>query len=358
MAKKLQNIALKSVCTDIVSLLSSLSISKEDDESPPPAKKIKLDPGLVVSDLKKKLDEYLIGTHRHFREELWKEYQSRGKQNPDIIMCDFLSCVLDGKFNHLYVNSSLFPTEETASRQGKFYPVELIEIITHNCPSLASLSFEYEKEQSPTNKASQELFAKSFLGLTNLTRLKISWHFKSDLTPFFTYLGHSCPQLRSLQLGKDGNSLAFSLQHLLALVLGEEADILPHSVRQDTTDRMAAMHIQFSQDNVTPICQSLRVLRIFYGDSPLEMQLSSTVFLLRHSPQLAILDLNFEQSSSNPVPCVSIAILCMHSMLYSLNNVNNNVLEENEVTRQIGEQGELRSLKWISIAPPPSKRIF
>jgi hypothetical protein len=156
---------------------------------------------------------------------------------------------------------------EDPSREGKFLPVHVTETIAHNSPTLPSFSFKFLQWQSDPSRASQELFSKSFLNLKNLTSLNISgWGSTGDLSPFFTHLGCSCSNLASLQLGEEPNNyLSFSFQDLLALVLGEEADIVPHSIRQQLLKAMPTLYvIQFSKDSVTPICQSLKVLKIHY----------------------------------------------------------------------------------------------
>jgi len=60
--------------------------------------------------------------------------------------------------------------------------------------------------------------------------------------------------------------------------------------------------LQISKDSVTPICHSLKVLKIHYGyiQVPIQMQVSSTAFLLRHFPQLEIVDVNFNQNFYGP----------------------------------------------------------
>jgi hypothetical protein len=78
---------------------------------------------------------------------LWEEFHhqyigaSRDNQ-PQIDICDFLSCILDSKFCHLEVDSKLNELEDP-SREGKFYPVHVIETIAHNSPILPSLSFNF-----------------------------------------------------------------------------------------------------------------------------------------------------------------------------------------------------------------------
>ena len=211
--------------TDIVSSLRPTSFESEDETPSSAENKIKRDPDEVVSDLKLKLNKYLVGKTRHFREKLWEECNNQflrvivnGKHPNDL--CDFLSCVLDDKFHHLEVCSSLIRSE-APSREGKFYPVHLIETIAQNSPSLPSLHFKTRLWKSPS-RASQELFAKAFLSLKNLTRLNINWRSTGDFSAFFNHIGRSCPNLTSLQLGEHTESWSYSLHQLLGLVLGEE----------------------------------------------------------------------------------------------------------------------------------------
>ena len=321
---------------------------------------------MVVSDLKKKLNEYLVGTHRHFREKLWKEFcirlidkASRDNQ-PQFEICDFLSCILDNKFCHLEVGSQLNESQDPSPQGGKFYPARVIETIAHNSPTLSSLSFKFLLWQSGPSRASQELFAKSFFNLKNLTHFKITgWRSTSDLTVFFTHLGCSCPNLTSLELGEQ-DSLQFSLQHVLALVLGEEADIFPHSVRQQAQKAMPNLYLlQFSNESVTPICKSLKVLKIHYGrhQVPIEMQVKSTAFLLRHFPQLEIIEVKFYQSGIVSIPCCSIAIQLLHATHQLLNVLTGEEMQENEITRE-GSKGQFHSLKWINTSPSQGNHLL
>jgi len=230
--KSLKEIALLAVYTDIVSSLRQTSSESEDETIESSAENnIKRDPNEVVSDLKLKLNKYLVGKTRHLREKLWEECNNQffrvivnGKRANDI--CDFLSCVLDDKFHHLEVCSSLIRSEvplqlQLQLLQGKFYPVHLIETIAQNSPSLSSLHFNTRLWKSPS-KAALELFAKAFLSLKNLTILNINWRSTGDFSAFFNHIGQSCPNLTSLQLGEHTESWSYSLDQLLGLVVGEE----------------------------------------------------------------------------------------------------------------------------------------
>ena len=243
--KSLKQMALWAVYTDIVSSLQP-NLSQEDsseDEASPTVKKIKRDPDEVVSELKLKLKSYLVGKHRHFREKLWEEccnqfFILKGECPNDI--CDFLSAVLDDKFLHLDVPSFVIKSA-APSQEGKFYPVHLIDTIARHSPSLISFSFNTRLWRLPS-RTSQELFAKSFLGFKNLTGLKINWPSNGDFTAFFNHIDRSCPNLTSLQLGEHSESWSYSLDQLLGLVVGEEADLLPYSVRQDAEGEAPNLH--------------------------------------------------------------------------------------------------------------------
>jgi hypothetical protein len=103
--------------------------------------------------------------------------------------------------------------------------------------------------------------------------------------------------------------------------------------------------------SATPICHSLKVLKIPYGpiQVPIEMQVSSTAFLLRHFPQMDIVGVNFMAR----IPCYGIYIQLLDPTGQVLK-----VLHDCEMPRQIGSRGELRRPKWISHFPSQGNDIF
>ena len=329
--KKLQEIALLAVYTDIFR-----STQTGSDE--------------VLSGLKKKMDEYLVSTHRPLREKLWEEFYRQlqlpfGAECPDNV-CNFMSCILDDDFQHLKIKV-----------KSDTFRVKLIETITHNSPSLGSISFDnpLSKWQS-LSWASQKLFAKSFLGLKKLTTLKIDCQAVGDFTSFSTHIGHSCPNLTSLHLGVFSQ---FSVEQILGLVLGEEnSKMLPNFVLQEAKGQRPNLHrLQFSKDCITPICKSLKslVLRFFMDEEvSWDTKISCTAFLVRHFSDLLNVNVNVQENGGHQITVCSSAIQFLHEMLLE----GSEDTEEFEVTMRVGQQANCRSLKWIANCPPPSKTLF
>ena len=105
-------------------------------------------------------------------------------------------------------------------------------------------------------------FAQSFLGLKNLTKLTIT-----DLTddeyciPFLENIGTCCPNLTHLTI--QSNFLWESKNHILALVLGGRAKLLPKIKRLSSrgwNTQYFMEQAQFHPNLLSPICISLQHL--------------------------------------------------------------------------------------------------
>ena len=210
------------------------------------------------------------------REELWEEYNKQpGDQNrPDL--CLFLGCILDNDFNKLQFNPGNLPPV-LFNKQGNFYLIELVEIVSKHCPSLQEISFVIKTLQLP--RSAEALWAKSFAGLKRLTTLRLDWSTPSNCISFFTHLGSSCSKLQKLKLRR----LPFKLDQQLALVLGPRLQLLPHSVKE-TIDTKKWLRFQFHNDHTAAICRSLNYLSSKISGS--NEKIVSECFLLRHFSQL------------------------------------------------------------------------
>ena len=288
---------------------------------------------IQADNVKKKLDEYLVGIFRHIREELWEEYNKRSADENRPDLCLFLSCILDSNFNKLQFNPGNLPPV-LFNKQGNFYLIELVEIVSKHCPSLQEISFVIETPQLPLS--AETLWAKSFAGFKKLTTLKLDWSTPSNCISFFTHLGSSCPILQKLKL----ISLPFQLDQQLALVLGPRHQLLPLSAKEKIS-----YSFQFADGHVTPICQSLQFLSSKSEFNEGNLCLSS-VFLLRHFPQM------------KKLPAISSDILiCSKSYLSTILLIFHEL--NTELTRmiEVSKRGTL-NLKWNLNASPPRNKLL
>jgi len=132
--------------------------------------------------------------------------------------------------------------------------------------------------------------------------------------------------------------------------------MLPYSVRQEAEGEAPNLHrLQFTEDSVTPICRTLKILKIHYSrdnDVPVRIQISTTAFLLRHFPQLMDVDVKFRPFVGDDAPCCSSAIQLLHETLLELNS-GDCVMQETSMVQRVGQQQDkLLSLKWITNSPP------
>ena len=169
-------------------------------------------------------------------------------QLPDIFL--FLDSVLDESFTEL----ELKVPEHVPVKDEKS---DLLQLIAKHSPAVSTLKFNFGK---PITQEMLESFAQSLLQFQHLTMLTIA-----DLTddayciPFLENLGTCCPQLTHLHL--KSKFLFESKDHILALVLGGKAKLLPKvatlmSRGLKTEKFMKRAH--FHPDLLAPFCITLK----------------------------------------------------------------------------------------------------
>ena len=287
--KSLKKCVVRALYKDISSSLWAAS-AKSQPKKGKLAKKKKMKQ--VVMNIRDKLDEYLVGTYSPFRHELCDEFNnhiaSKEKNLPD--MDSFLNCILDDSFKSLEVTQEDFPPD-LLTEEGKYYPVQLVETVSHHCPSLQMIHFTIGNWQLP--RSSEQLWANALGSLSYLTVLKLTWDCPSDALQFFSHLGTCCPHLKCLKL----RNLPFQLDQQLALVLGSSLlTTQDGKVEIIRGKHVGICHLQFP--DVTPICHSLQHLSVKSpGNVSSEEQIASSAFLLRHLPQLqkSAVRFNWEQ---------------------------------------------------------------
>ena len=300
-----KQIAFKAFYGDLICLLTASSPYVKETNTEVTGKKIKLDLGLVVSTMRTRLENLVEEScDGRLREKLWDEYCINCRHSPSNSL--FLDCILDDSFSKLTCLVQHFPQKPILD--GKFYPVRLLEVISDRSPLLQTLSLTIPTHWRLMN--SEKLcasFGKSFQNLKHLTDLYLNWQDFEGMVFFFTHLGNSCSQLKQLTLG---NSVNFGKKERLALVLGKHASLLPQYLMKKTNENHGnniQCLLQFSEENVSPLCKSLECLTVLGGaqgkrgryienDQVGECycigNIPSMVFILRHLPQLKKLDLN------------------------------------------------------------------
>ena len=344
--KTLKKIAIDGIYQDIV---SSLSFSPENcskkrkwenlsegtihaaDEpsAKPPEKKRKINPTEeAVKELREKLDQYLVGTYNHVREQLCYLYNSHEvSDRPDL--CLFLNCILNNSFSvldfekdHLH-QSSILPLDDHCS------PITIVNTAAQWCPSLRKIAFVIEHSELPL-KSWEAQWIQSFAQFKFLAKLELTWLSSSDCIQFFTHLGSSCPNLKHLKL----KQLPFQLDQQLALVLGKQAALIPLSVKEDLWRSEGHLHLlSFAKEfDLAPMCQSLEYLSVS-SETSASLQLStySSVFILRHFPLLKKMSVQFNSNSTSPIPVTtSFAIQLLHQISLS----SEKVAEVTKITRR------------------------
>ena len=202
----------------------------------------------------------------------------------------FFDCVLDESITAL----DLPTCEPNFGTDPK-----LFEVIAHRAPHLTYLFIDFECSEQMCFFV-QKAFTNCLFSLKHLNKLYLM-DFSCHLSPaeyisFLSHLGNSCPQLTYLYLTSD----RFEEEHILALVLGERAYIIPKSAKKRMWGAdWSNMHsIQISKEYLTPICFSLKELDVWYptedekgcddcgGEKLTSNALSSAAFVLRHLPNL------------------------------------------------------------------------
>ena len=276
--EKLKQMAIEAIYKDILYSLSpeniknfqienSSGIWTVESKSGVARKKRKLSPSqAAVSCVRAKLDEFLVGVYRHVREELWIKFkdEENKEKRPDV--CLFLASILDDDFTSLDVSD--FSSEDCSE------PLDIIKTVAHHCSSLPEISLEI-REHLGCFFFYPRCLATNLGSLKCLTNLKLDWYpSKENSSQFLAHLGKSCPNLKFLKL----KNFPFGLDQVLALVLGLKAQLIPEFIKKEMRQNLDLF--QFDLENDT--CRNLENLRIKTPADDPEMQILSTVFLLRH----------------------------------------------------------------------------
>ena len=274
--------------------------------------------------LRKKLVSVFIGefSQKFFKSEL---------EQSDLFT--FLDCALDESFTTLDLHLPAWNANQ------QFDTTQLIKIVTRWCPLLTKVGFylkystksfwEYfPRAIKPMTVPMETAFCKTLGQLKNLTYINICWKSSANTIPFFSSLGSFCPQMKIVNL----SGFACGSEHLLALILGKWAQVVPESAKEKmwgpfyqflrnpyqlpfyqflknpkcsinylrtliatsfgeelaaASDRMDAMGVgknqmhlfQFPAEYLSPICSSLEEL---YTDNHDESNCKSGDCLLRH----------------------------------------------------------------------------
>ena len=133
--------------------------------------------------LRQVLDEYLAGSaFEDVRTELLIEYNNQTPENrPDLKL--FLDHILDDNFVKVGLANLLHTGE------GDFCPIQLVGIVSRRCPDLQENSFVITKDDINLSRASEALWANSFVNLENLSILDLNWDAHQDCIEFFSSLG-------------------------------------------------------------------------------------------------------------------------------------------------------------------------
>ena len=293
----LKRSAIKTVYKDILSQLWQISNSNGNREE----KNAKLESAVAV--IKAQLDAYLVGTFSPSRYSMWWMFlNSIFQQESDcaVDLYSFLDCIIDSNFKTLNFFPIRLPNEAVATN-GQFYLTKVVELLAKRSPDLNSLWIKLHQDWQLTSDM-QIAYSKSFSGLKNLTVLHLSrLSMSDDCIPFFTHLGNSCPNLKSLQLIQQTQNIG--MKQLLALVLGEEVDQFIQNFITEQEEPENNIHLlQFPDFIATSICGSLIKLEIFYNDQGSELDFSSKAhasamaFLLRNMSNLETLEVSYSAS--------------------------------------------------------------
>ena len=257
--KKLGECASDSIFEEIKAKINAV-FSSNNEEADFTARK-----NQVVNSVREKIKEYFVGPFSQARHKLLQRFVNSfnfDSPSPNLDYCyTFFCCLLDVSFKvfsltdedgyHDDLCGSLHPFQSMDS-------VVVLSILKKYSPFLESviLSFRFVNCQSvPFNPA----ISIQLSSLECLTSLKISWNtaVDADTLPFFVSLGTCCPKLSILHL----NSLRFGTEQLLALLLGSQHALIPPYLLKLIRLDGGSAHLEFAQENLTPICSSLKVLK-------------------------------------------------------------------------------------------------
>ena len=348
--KRLAEKAFEVYYNDFVLHLSSISrLCKDSSRN---GRNTKL--SQAVTTLREKLDSYFVGAHARYRARLKQEYYLSENKYIDLNL--FLDCILDDSVIHFICLEHHLPFEP-ATPEGKFYPVKLLEVLAKRSPLLQSLKLQIPLWHHSLNALGLGTdFGITFQKLEKLTELDLNWAEDSKvMASFFTALATSCPQLKHLKLG---DKVQFGNKQQLALVLGKAAHFLPQFVVEQMDN------LQFADEYVTPLCQSLESLTVLGGSQQVRYvedgdeqecfcirNTPSMVFLLRHIRQLRKMQMErrskFKCTRCSHSSNCSLALQC----LYKHSRSNNDPVRVTEMSWRDGE-GDPIHLQWATNSPP------
>ena len=257
-----------------------------------------------------------------FIEEFSQKFPKGEVEQSDLFI--FLDCVLDESCTTLDLHLPAWYANQ------QFDTTQLVKIVTRRCPLLTKVGFylknstesfwEYRPRAiKPMTVPMETAFCKTLGQLENLTYINICWKSSDNTIPFFSSLGSFCPQMKTMDLA----GFACGSEHLLALILGKWAQVVPVSAKEKmwgpfyqlsknskcsanyvrslllsfakdfgeeltaASDRFDAMGVgknqmhlfQFPAEYLSPICSSLEEL---YTDNHDESNCKSGDCLLRH----------------------------------------------------------------------------
>jgi len=350
--KSLEDRAFEAYYNDFVFLLSSISRLCKDSSSN--GRKPNL--SQAVTTLREKLDSVFVGARARYRAKLWQEYCHDRNKYIELNLSLFLDCILDTSVIHFTCLERHLPFDP-ATPGGKFYPVKLLEVLAKRSPLLKSLKLQIPPWHHSLNALGLgTYFGNTFQKLEKLTELDLNWAEDSKvMASFFAALATSCPLLKHLKLG---DQVQFGIKQRLALVLGTNAHLLPQFVVEKMDD------LQFGDEYVTPLCQSLESLTVLGGSQQVRYvedgdeeecfcirNTPSMVFLLRHIHQLLKMQMErwdkFKCTSCNHSSNCSLAL----QRLYEHSRSNKDPIRVTQMSWRDGE-GDPIHLQWATNSPP------
>jgi hypothetical protein len=148
----------------------------------------------ALKELKKKLDQYLIGPFSVERPQFVDRYiKSFSNRKPSeiypILILAFFNCLLDGDITYFNLTGG----KGYHPFQGVIDPLKLLPIISQRCTNLQSLSLSFGVHRSLKVPLVPSL-CDTLRGFKRLTSLTLLWYPSedTDFLPFLTALGDAC----------------------------------------------------------------------------------------------------------------------------------------------------------------------
>ena len=277
-------------------------------------------PGVIslqqqVSNIREKLDPYLIGPFSEIRKKFIVEFtkshlcKNLHQVDPDICLA-FFDCLLDDSFKKCDASthdvSSSFPDLNN-----------FLEVLALRSPKLESVMVrsDDDTEMTPEMGQSSVLLLKKF---THLTSITIKWTAPYDCLNFFSNLSDSCPKLSKLDLGK----FCFHIPQLFALMFGSKYYQLPRVLQPQylASWSSGALHqLEFQQENLTSISSSLKEFGcknfcdVVENKSKFWADPSAIAFFLRHFRNIQKLSHTCRIYQCEPQICSGVAKLLEES---------------------------------------------